>query len=134
MVTSLMREMGLKAIQPRTWKRTTVVDEQPRSSLTYWKATSARRGVSQASGWSATSPTCGPGRWDNAAAESFFSSLKNEMYFHQVIKTRGRARFAVANHIAVFYNRIKLQSTVGYRTPVDAWSDHTTRAAGPAAA
>ena len=64
--------------------------------------------------------------WDNAAAESFFSSLKNEMYHHQVFPTRARARFAVADYIEVFYNRGRLHSTIGYRTPARAWADHTS--------
>jgi putative transposase len=34
--------------------------------------------------------------WDNAAAESFFATLKNEMYYRQTFATRARARFAVA--------------------------------------
>ena len=66
--------------------------------------------------------------WDNAAAESFFSSLKNEMFHHQAFPTRARARFAVADYIEVFYNRIRRHSTIGYRTPAQAWSDRTTPA------
>ncbi len=37
--------------------------------------------------------------WDNAAAESFFATLKNEMYYRQSFSTRARARFAVAEYI-----------------------------------
>jgi transposase InsO family protein len=40
--------------------------------------------------------------WDNAAAESFFASLKNEMYHRESFPTRARARFAVADYIEVF--------------------------------
>jgi putative transposase len=54
--------------------------------------------------------------WDNAAAESFFASLKNEMYYRSTFTTRARARFAVADYIEVFYNRQRLHSTLGYRT------------------
>jgi putative transposase len=35
--------------------------------------------------------------YDNAAAESFFSALKNEMYYRQSITDRARARFAAAD-------------------------------------
>lgn len=43
--------------------------------------------------------------WDNAVAESFFATLKNEMYYRQFFRTRAKARFAVAEYIEVFYNR-----------------------------
>ncbi|MEW2508171.1 IS3 family transposase [Amycolatopsis sp. NPDC047767] len=54
--------------------------------------------------------------WDNAAAESFFASLKTEMYHREMFPTRVRARFAVADYIEVFYNRKRLHSGLGYRT------------------
>ena len=62
--------------------------------------------------------------WDNAVAETFFASLKNEMYHQQVFATRARARMAVAEYIEVFYNRQRPHSSLGYRTPVRAWNDH----------
>jgi putative transposase len=67
--------------------------------------------------------------WDNAAAESFFATLKNEMYYRQSFVTRARARFAVAEYIEVFYNRQRLHSTLGYRTPAEALTDHQLRTA-----
>jgi putative transposase len=67
--------------------------------------------------------------WDNAAAESFFAALKNEMYYQQTFSDRARARFAVAEYIEVFYNRTRLHSTLGYRTPLEALTDHQTAAA-----
>jgi putative transposase len=57
--------------------------------------------------------------WDNAAAESFFAALKNEMYHRQAFPSRAHARFAVADYIEVFYNRQRLHSTLGYRTPAE---------------
>jgi putative transposase len=67
--------------------------------------------------------------WDNAAAESFFAALKNEMYYRQHWPTRARARFAVAEYIEVFYNRRRLHSTLGYRTPFEALTAHRQAAA-----
>lgn len=67
--------------------------------------------------------------WDNAAAESFFATLKNEMYHRDSFPTRARARFAVAEYIEVFYNRQRLHSTLGYRTPAEALTDHQLTAA-----
>ena len=67
--------------------------------------------------------------WDNAAAETFFATLNNEMYHQQVFHTRARARFAVAEYIEVFYNRQRPHSSLGYRTPAHAWADaHQTAA------
>lgn len=70
--------------------------------------------------------------WDNAAAESFFAALKNEMYHRQTFATRARARFAVAEYIEVFYNRRRLHSTLGYRTPFEALTDYRTAATAAA--
>lgn len=70
--------------------------------------------------------------WDNAAAESFFATLKNEMYHRHAFPTRAHARFAVAEYIEVFYNRKRLHSTLGYRTPFEALTDY--QAAAPAVA
>ena len=69
--------------------------------------------------------------WDNAVAETFFASLKNEMYHHQVFTTRARARMAVAEYIEVFYNRQRPHSSLDYRTPVQAWTDHETLTTTP---
>ena len=66
--------------------------------------------------------------WGNAAAESFFASLKNEMYYRQSFPTRARARFAVAEYIEVFYNRQRLHSTLNYRTPAEALNQLTPAA------
>lgn len=67
--------------------------------------------------------------WDNAAAESFFAALKNECYHRQQFPTRARARFTIAEYIEVFYNRQRLHSTLGYRTPAEALTAHQRRAA-----
>jgi transposase InsO family protein len=66
--------------------------------------------------------------WDNAAAESFFGTLKNEMYYRQPFPTRAKARFAVAGYIEVFYNRKRLHSALGYRTPAEALTDYQAAA------
>jgi len=66
--------------------------------------------------------------WDNAAAESFFATLKNEMYHRHTFATKARARFAVAQYIEVFYNRKRMHSTIGYRTPAQALHDYQNAA------
>lgn len=69
---------------------------------------------------------------DNAVAESWFSMLKNEMYYRRRFATRKQARFHVMQYIEVFYNRRRRHSTLGYRTPASMHADHnrqTTTAA-----
>jgi len=210
LVADLMRELGLVAVQPRAYKRTTVPGEQPVSSpdligrdftaptpgqrlvgdITYLKtgegwlylATVIDLATRMVVGWQlathmrtsliidalamardgghlqrdaifhsdrGTQYTSAQfhqycqgirvrtsvGRtgvcWDNAAAESFFAALKNEMYYQHSFPTQARARFAVADYIEVFYNRQRLHSTLGYRTPFEALTEFQTT---PAAA
>ena len=57
--------------------------------------------------------------WDNAVAESFFSSLKEEMINRQSWATRAQARTAIVDYIEVFYNRRRLHSSLGYLSPAD---------------
>ncbi len=57
--------------------------------------------------------------WDNAMAESFFAALKNEVVYRTVFTTRDKARRAIAEYIEVFYNRVRLHSALGYRTPAE---------------
>ena len=55
--------------------------------------------------------------WDNALAESFFASLKNERLHHMVYPTRQKAKDDIARYIELFYNRRRIHSALGYRTP-----------------
>lgn len=199
LVADLMRELGLRACQPRAYKRTTLPGEQPVTSpdligrdftaaapgqrmvgdITYLRtgegwlylATVIDLATRMVTGWqlaehmrtslvtdalamAITHGHVAPGAifhsdrgaqytstgfarfcqahgvrtsvgrtgvcWDNAAAESFFGALKNEMYYRQSFPDRARARFAVADYIEVFYNRKRLHSALGYRTPAEA--------------
>jgi putative transposase len=55
--------------------------------------------------------------WDNAVAESFFSSLKTERVHHRLYRSRTEARRDIFEYIEVFYNRVRLHSTLGYLSP-----------------
>ncbi len=202
LVADLMRELGLRACQPRAYKRTTLPGEEPVASpdligrdftaaapgqrmvgdITYLRtgegwlylATVIDLATRMVAGWqlaehmrtslvtdalqmaithghvqpgtifhsdrgaqytsgefarfcAAHGITTSVGRtgvcWDNAAAESFFGALKNEMYYRQAFPDRARARFAVADYIEVFYNRKRLHSALGYRTPAEALTE-----------
>ena len=55
--------------------------------------------------------------WDNAVAESFFSTLKKELVYRQTYKTRWEARQSIFEYIEIFYNRIRKHSTLGNKSP-----------------
>jgi putative transposase len=57
--------------------------------------------------------------WDNAAMESFFSSLKTERIRGKVYRSRDEARADVFDYIERFYNTIRRHSTIGYLSPVE---------------
>jgi putative transposase len=56
--------------------------------------------------------------WDNAAMESFFSSLKTERTARKVYRTRDQARADVFDYIECFYNPRRRHSTIGYLSPM----------------
>lgn len=57
--------------------------------------------------------------YDNAAMESFWSTLKNELVHRRRFATRAQACAALFEWIEVFYNRQRLHSALGYKSPVD---------------
>jgi len=57
--------------------------------------------------------------WDNAVAESFFATLKNELIFRQRWSNYAQLRAAVFEYVEVFYNRRRLHSAVQYRPPIE---------------
>ena len=58
--------------------------------------------------------------WDNAVAESFFSTLKTELVHNVIFLTRDSARYAIAEWIEIFYNSKRRHSSLGYATPLEA--------------
>ena len=57
--------------------------------------------------------------YDNAVVESFFKSFKTELCKEARFKTREEARAMIFEYIEVFYNRKRIHSTLGYRSPVE---------------
>lgn len=57
--------------------------------------------------------------FDNAVAESFFASLKEEWIRGRLYKTRQEARAAIFEYIEMFYNPVRRHSTLGYLSPVE---------------
>jgi putative transposase len=67
--------------------------------------------------------------WDNAMAESFFASLKNERVHRTVYPTREHARRDVARYIEFRYNSRRLHSGLGYKTPQEVHDEYWNRQA-----
>ena len=57
--------------------------------------------------------------WDNAAMESFFSSLKVERTDRRVYRARDEARADVFDYIERFYNPRRRHSSLGYLSPME---------------
>ena len=55
--------------------------------------------------------------YDNAITESFFHTLKTEMTNDLRTKSRQEARVSLFEYIELFYNRNRLHSSLGYRSP-----------------
>jgi putative transposase len=57
--------------------------------------------------------------WDNAAMESFFSSMKTERTARKTYRTRDQAKADVFDYIERFYNAKRRHSTLGYLSPME---------------
>jgi putative transposase len=55
--------------------------------------------------------------WDNAAMESFWATLKTELVNHEQYATRQQARASIFEYVEAFYNRKRLHSSLGYKSP-----------------
>jgi len=57
--------------------------------------------------------------YDNAVVESFFKTMKNELIKLVRFNSREEARSGVFDYVEVFYNRNRLHSKLGYKSPVE---------------
>jgi len=57
--------------------------------------------------------------WDNAVAESFFSTLKAELVYRNDYVSRSQARASIFDYIEAFYNGRRRHSALGYVSPVE---------------
>jgi putative transposase len=57
--------------------------------------------------------------YDNAYAESFFHTLKVELVHRRQFRTRAEAKAAIFEYIEVWYNRRRIHSALGYRSPME---------------
>ena len=65
--------------------------------------------------------------YDNAQAETFNSAVKVERANRTQYRTREHARKDVTRYIEFRYNRTRLHSGLGYRTPEEAYNDYMDR-------
>lgn len=56
--------------------------------------------------------------YDNAAMESFFGTLKTELLRGRSFSSKKEARVKIFDYIEIFYNRQRLHSSIGYKSPV----------------
>jgi len=56
--------------------------------------------------------------YDNAPMESFWGTLKQELVHHHHYRTRQEAMREITEYIGIFYNRVRLQARLGFRSPV----------------
>ncbi|MEQ3028589.1 IS3 family transposase, partial [Collinsella sp. CLA-ER-H6] len=56
---------------------------------------------------------------DNAVAESFFKTLKRELVEERSYGTRDEAKQDIFKYIELYYNRVRMHSTLGYMSPVE---------------
>jgi len=68
---------------------------------------------------------------DNAAMESFWATLKSGMGMNEPFETQEDARLDIFDYIEVFYNRQRLHSSLGYRSPLDCEQQLMRQNTGP---
>ncbi len=57
--------------------------------------------------------------YDNAVAESFFHTLKTELVYHEIYRSRSEAKRSLFEYMESYYNRSRKHSYLGYRSPVE---------------
>ena len=57
--------------------------------------------------------------YDNAMIESFWATLKEECDDQKIFSSRKEAEIAIFQYIAVYYNRQRIHSSLGYVSPVE---------------
>lgn len=116
MKPTLSRELALDALMMAVWRR------KPDSEVTVHSDQGSQYGSDdwqrfcRANNLAPSMSRRGNG-WDNAVAESFFSSLKKERIRKRIYKTRDLARADIFDYIEVFYNRARRHSHLGGVSP-----------------
>lgn len=65
--------------------------------------------------------------YDNATMESFWSTLKIELIYRRKFASRQQAQGEIFEYIEVFYNRRRIHSALGYRSPEEFEQEHNAK-------
>ena len=65
--------------------------------------------------------------YDNAMAESFFSTFECELLARRRFASQAEARMACFSYIEGFYNPVRLHSALGYRSPINYEQEHAPK-------
>lgn len=57
--------------------------------------------------------------YDNAVQESFYATLKKELVYHEIYRTRKEAKRSIFKYIEIEYNRTRRHSSLGYKSPAN---------------
>ena len=57
--------------------------------------------------------------WDNAAVETFFGRMKCEIAGSAMFDSKDEARAEIFEYLEVFYNRVRLHSSLGFVSPAE---------------
>ena len=116
MNTRLKKELCLDALQMALWRRRPgrgLLHHSDRGSQ--YTSEDYRRALRD-SGISCSMSRRG-NCWDNAVVESFFSTLKRELFLDEPLQDRQRTAQVVFEYIEAYYNRKRRHSSLGYLTP-----------------
>jgi putative transposase len=131
MASHMRTELITDALKAAVWTRGGVAaaifhsDRGSQYTSADFAAECARHGIKRSAG---RTGVC----WDNAAAESFFATLKKELVHRQTFRTRQDARLAIFAWIEGWYNRQRLHSAIDYMTPIEWEQTHQLQLAATA--
>lgn len=57
--------------------------------------------------------------FDNAVVESFFATLKKELVYRSIYRTRQEGMFSIHQYIGTYYNSRRKHSSLGNKTPME---------------
>ena len=116
--TSLSQELVLEAFHKAVWRRKPAKglivhsDQGVQYACDEFRKTLKKHGFIQSM---SRKGDC----WDNAVAESFFKTVKTEWTYHVDLQDIHHLKRQTFEYLEIFYNRERLHTTLGYRSPAE---------------